>query len=103
MWKLRNLCVDPAFQRRGVGGILLEWGQKQAARERCPVVLTASMKGQQLYRKKGFRAYGIVPCEGFMDVPMFIWEPPGMEGWWGTKADGKAKGQPEGKHAEDAF
>ncbi|KAL8820399.1 MAG: hypothetical protein Q9191_007528, partial [Dirinaria sp. TL-2023a] len=40
-WNLRDLGTDPAFQRRGVAGMLLEWGQSQAARERCPVGLTA--------------------------------------------------------------
>ena len=102
-WKLRDISTDPAFQRRGVASMLLEWAQKQAAQERCPVGLTASVIGQQLYRANGFRAYGFIPCEGFMDIPMFLWEPPGMEGWWGTKGDGMIKGQPEGKHSEDAF
>jgi len=103
MWKLQNLCVDPAFQRRGVGGMLIDWGQEQATLEGCPVGLTASMIGQELYRKKGFRAYGHISCEGFQDVPMFVWEPEGMEGWWGTKNDGRVKGRSQETHYEDAF
>ena len=103
MWRLQNLCTDPAFQRRGVGGMLIDWGQKQATLEGCPVLVTASLVGGQLYRKKGFRPYGKTPCAGIPDIPLFIWEPEGMEGWWGTKADGKVKGKPQGKHNEDAF
>lgn len=102
VWKLQNLCVDPAFQRRGVGDMLITWGQEQAAQELCPIGLTASMVGQQLYRKKGFRPYGMNPCEGFLDIPMFIWEPEGMEGWWGTKNDGKHKGKPREEPYEGA-
>lgn len=103
MWKLRNLSVDPAFQRRGVGGMLIDWGQKQATLEGCPIGLTASMVGQELYRKKGFRAYGHVSCEGFEDIPMFVWEPEGMEGWCGTKNDGSIKGRPREMRYEDAI
>ena len=75
MWKLHNLVTDPKYQRRGVGGRLIEWGQEQARKEGTCVGLTASMVGQQVYRKKGFRMYGVVPCEGFLDVPMMIWVP----------------------------
>ena len=83
--------------------MFIDWGQKQATLERCPIGLTASTVGQLLYRKKGFRPYGLVPCEGFLNIPMFIWEPEGMEGWWGLKGDGKRKGEPQGKHTEEVF
>ncbi len=101
MWKLQNLCVDPAFQRRGVGRMLIDWGQKQATLEGCPVCLTSSMVGQELYQKMGFRAYGHISCEGFEDVPMFVWEPEGKDGWWGSKNDGSIKGKPRKVHYKD--
>lgn len=92
MWKLHNLATDPKFQHRGVGGMLIAWGQEQARKEGVCVGLTASMVGQGLYRKKGFRSYGAIPCSGFMDVPMMIWELEGKEGAWGLYRDGKQKG-----------
>ena len=95
MWELHNLATDPAVQHRGVGGMLIEWGQEQACREGVCVGLTASMVGQELYRKKGFRLYGVIPCDGFMDVPMMVWEPEGREGEWGLYRDGKEKGRVE--------
>ena len=103
MWELQNLATDPAFQRRGVGRMLIDWGQEQATLEGCPIGLTSSMVGELLYRKKGFRPYGAIPCEGFQDIPMFIWEPEGMEGWWGMQNDGKVKGKPQDEHTEEAF
>ena len=92
MWKLNNLAVDPRFQHRGVGGMLIAWGQEQARTENVCVGLTASVVGQGVYRKKGFRMYGELPWPGFIDVPMMIWEPEGKEGAWGLYKDGKQKG-----------
>ncbi|KAL8789771.1 MAG: hypothetical protein Q9195_006663 [Heterodermia aff. obscurata] len=92
MWKLLNLATDPKFQHRGVGGMLIAWGQEQARKEDVCVGLTASMVGQSVYRKKGFRIYGKIPCPDFPDVPMMIWEPEGKEGAWGLYKDGKQKG-----------
>ena len=92
MWKLNNLATDPRFQHRGVGGMLIAWGQEQARRENVCVGLTASIVGQGVYRKKGFRMYGVLPWPGFIDVPMMIWEPEGKEGAWGLYRDGKQKG-----------
>ena len=92
MWKLNDLATDPRFQRRGVGGMLIAWGQEQARRENVCVGLNASVVGQGVYRKKGFRMYGVIPWPDFIDVPMMIWEPEGKEGAWGTYKDGKQKG-----------
>lgn len=92
MWKLQSLATDPKFQHRGVGSMLIAWGQEQARREGICVGLTASIVGQGVYLKKGFRMYGVIPCPGFMDVPMMVWEPEGKEGSWGVYKDGKPKG-----------
>lgn len=92
MWKLHNLATDPRFQHRGVGSMLIAWGQEQARRESVYGGLNASIVGQCVYLKKGFRMYGVIPCPGFMDVPMMVWEPEGNEGAWGIYKDGKPKG-----------
>ncbi len=89
LWKLRNLCVSPDFQRRGIGAMLLAWGKEQAEQERCPVGLSSSTKGKGLYEKQGFRRYGTIKVEGFPvdDVPVFLWEPKGMEGKHGVRGN----------------
>ena len=92
MWKLRDLATDPRFQHRGVGSMLIAWGQEQARREGVCVGLTASIVGQGVYLKMGFRMYGVIPCPGFRDMPMMVWEPDGKEGAWGVYKDGKLKG-----------
>lgn len=91
LWKLRNLCVPPEFQRRGIGVMLLTWGKEQAQMEGCAVGLTSSMKGKGLYEKEGFRRYSTIKVEGFPvdDVPVFLWEPPGMKGRWGAESETK--------------
>ena len=94
MWKLRNLCTDPAFQRRGIAGMLIEWGQERATEEGRPIGLESSMMALGVYEKKGFRHYGKIPIKGFIDAEMMLWEPKGMEGWWGMRGDGKVKGKP---------
>ena len=92
MWKLNSLATEPRFQHRGVGGMLITWGQEQARRENVCIGLTASVVGQGVYRKKGFRMYGVLPWPGFIDLPMMVWEPEGKEGAWGFYRDGKQKG-----------
>ncbi len=91
MWKLRNLCVSPDFQRRGIGALLMAWGKEQAEREGCPIGLSSSTKGKGLYEKQGFRRYSTIKVDGFPvdDVPVLLWEPKGMEGRWGSGTDTK--------------
>lgn len=74
------LAVSVNHQRRGVGGRLVDWGLERAERDGLPAVLCASVKGRNLYHKKGFRFL----CDtkfppGECDMAM-LWEPPGMEG-----------------------
>ena len=49
--------VDPGFQRRGVGGRLVEWGIENANKEGIPATTLGSQVGQSMYRKKGFKDY----------------------------------------------
>ena len=85
MWRLRGLCVEPAFQGLGAAGKLLEWGKEQASKEACPIGLSSSRMAEAVYIKKGFRRYGRMLVNGAIEVPVMIWEPEGMEGKWGTK------------------
>jgi GNAT superfamily N-acetyltransferase len=48
------LVVDPAFQRRGLGKLLLQDGLERAHRAGFPVFLSASPKGVPLYKSLGF-------------------------------------------------
>ncbi|KAL9131693.1 MAG: hypothetical protein Q9217_000434 [Psora testacea] len=82
LWKLQNLCVNPSFQRRGIGALLIQWGKEQATKEKVPVGMSSSEMGSGLYIRQGFKRYATLRVEGFpvADVPVFLWEPPGMEG-----------------------
>ena len=85
IWKLRALCVEPAFQRLGAASKLLEWGKEQASREGCPIGLSSSQVAEAVYLKRGFRRYARMLVNGVIEVPVMIWEPEGMEGKWGAK------------------
>ena len=87
--KLQHLCVHLAFQRRGVGSMLLDWGKEQAEREGVPIGLESSEKARPMYMHNGFRRYGKMHLTDFPidDVPIFIWEPKGMEGRWGAEEE----------------
>ena len=65
---LQNLCVEPAWQRRGVGKRLIEVGQKEARREGVKVVLTSSEVGAKLYTHMGFVRIGELKIEGWRRV-----------------------------------
>lgn len=52
---LKLLHTDPAHQRRGAGGMCLQWGTAQADRLGLPSYLEASAEGRPLYEKFGFK------------------------------------------------
>lgn len=91
MWRLRSLCTDLPYQRRGIGSMLIAWGKERATEDGVPIGLSSSMEGQGLYLKEGFRLYKTVKIEGFPigEVPVLLWEPPGLEGQWGSEKDKK--------------
>ncbi len=74
-WDLLMLCVSPLFQRRGVGGRLLDWGFDKATREGVPVGVQSSPAGEGLYRGKGFRVINWVKIAEGIEDPVLIWEP----------------------------
>ncbi|KAJ4290223.1 hypothetical protein N0V90_010438 [Kalmusia sp. IMI 367209] len=81
-WHLGLIGVSPKFQRRGVGSMLVQQGQKFAAQEGVPMTLEASVVGRRLYLKNGFKkVHEMAICDGYVDHLM-VWEPAGSEGTW---------------------
>lgn len=64
-YTLQNLCVEPRWQRKGVGARLIELGQREARREGIRVVLTSSEAGAGLYARMGFVRKGELRVEGW--------------------------------------
>jgi ribosomal protein S18 acetylase RimI-like enzyme len=75
-WHLKYVGVDPAFQRRGVGGLLVGAGMEMAYEEGVPVMLEASPNGKRLYEKMGFVVVGemVLPGAGVAG-PVMRWDP----------------------------
>ncbi|KAL8707719.1 MAG: hypothetical protein Q9220_007299 [cf. Caloplaca sp. 1 TL-2023] len=79
-WHLRNLCVDPKYQRRGVGAMLLSWGLEQANQDKVPITLSTSTMAESLYRRHGFKTWRRKDMPGVrMDAPSLIRWPFGKE------------------------
>ncbi|KAJ7125416.1 hypothetical protein C8R44DRAFT_783048 [Mycena epipterygia] len=57
-WFFSLIAVDPAYQYRGVGQALLQWGLDQADAESLEVYLESSENGVRLYEKNGFELVG---------------------------------------------
>lgn len=76
-WELEVLAIHPAFQRQGLGSILLTWGMNQASLYQLPVVVAATINGEHLYRKHGFKECSRIHLEdsGFGWAAM-VWRPP---------------------------
>jgi GNAT superfamily N-acetyltransferase len=78
MWYLLALAVHPDFQRKGVGGELLQWGLKQAQDRGEKVYLEATEAGFGLYSKKGFDIVGMMVVrdkEDEMAGRCMLWTP----------------------------
>jgi GNAT superfamily N-acetyltransferase len=78
MWYLAILCVNPKFQRRGVGAALVDWGLTHARARGEKAYLEASPFGKPLYIKKGFKVVGdLVVGEGDdqLNLPCMLWDP----------------------------
>ena len=54
---LMYMCVDPAWQRRGAGRMLMQWGTHRCDELGIPAYLEASPFGYPLYRGCGFEDY----------------------------------------------
>ncbi|ORY12158.1 acyl-CoA N-acyltransferase [Clohesyomyces aquaticus] len=54
VWELSQAFVDPSYQRRGVGRLLLEWGIQLADSAGYPLYLEGTPSGKLLYEQFGF-------------------------------------------------
>ena len=74
-WWLDGLAIDPAYQRRGIGSKLMEWGMERSKEEGIPITLDASSAGLRLYQKLGFREAQLnVIVDGIKERSM-VWSP----------------------------
>jgi GNAT superfamily N-acetyltransferase len=76
------LHADPAFQGRGAGGLLVEWGTKKADELGLPAYLESSPKGHRVYERYGFKDlevfyFDVAPYggTGVYEEPLMIREP----------------------------
>jgi GNAT superfamily N-acetyltransferase len=72
------LAVDPAYQRKGVGSALVQWGAEKADTMKNEAVVESSVFGKGLYEKHGFQFVKDVilePPEEFADrdAQEFAW------------------------------
>jgi predicted GNAT family acetyltransferase len=53
-WYLNLCCIDPAYQKRGVGKPLVQWGLQKAREENVHASVTTSYQNEQFYLRCGF-------------------------------------------------
>lgn len=85
------LHTDPAFQGRGAGGKLIEWGTKIADKLGLPAYLEASPKGHSVYQRHGFEDLEVFDLDlskyggtGIYKEPIMLREPAGPKPAAGT-------------------
>ena len=71
---LHFIAVSPSYQRKNIGGQLVDWGLEHAKREGVPATLTASPVGLGLYRKRGFKVMNALDVGGMFD-PAMVFDP----------------------------
>ena len=75
LW-LAGVCVDPKFQRKGVGKRLLAWGMNRGKEENVSLGLISSPKGKALYESLGFKAvYSFEGLPEELNNPLMKWQP----------------------------
>jgi len=52
------LCIDPDYQRKGLGRMLLRWGLDKADAEGKRAFLTSTPEGKPLYLSEGMKEMG---------------------------------------------
>ncbi|KAF2127680.1 hypothetical protein P153DRAFT_294915 [Dothidotthia symphoricarpi CBS 119687] len=63
-WYLSLCCIDPAFQKRGFGYELVDWGVKKAREENVHASVIASHENEKFYLRCGFDEIVGNGCEG---------------------------------------
>lgn len=77
-WFLKLLVIDPKFQRKGLGTLLVKWGTNQADQEGADAWLESSPMGKGAYLKAGFRVLGMdripepMAKRGYLEWPYMI-------------------------------
>lgn len=56
---VQNMCVLPECQGRGIGHAIMAWGCRVFDEQRLDAYLEASVAGERLYSKFGFRVIGM--------------------------------------------
>lgn len=85
-WHAHSLVVDPYYQGKGIGKLLMAEPLNRAQRERVIMGLNASPHGEFLYRKLGFELLGDFSHRPHTEGPddkgggFMIWYPEGYEG-----------------------
>lgn len=79
-WFLKVLTIDPPYQRKGLGTLLVKWGTKKADQDGVDAWLESSPMGKGAYLKAGFRVLGMDRVEekraekGYVEWPYMIHE-----------------------------
>lgn len=77
IFTLEICAVDPAFQRRGIAGKLVEWGLEEAKkRGNLECTTEGSVMGRGVYRKLGFRDEGVGDIQWDVDEEFKDWDKP---------------------------
>lgn len=74
---LIGIGVEPEYQRRGVGSMLMRCMLEQAAAERQKFYLVATEDGKPLYEAFGFEMLGAFDLSGIPHYSM-LWIPPNV-------------------------
>lgn len=110
-WQLASVCVDPRYQRRGVGRMLVAWRLERSREEGAalglpplPAVLVASVGGFALYARLGFRVLAWVGEELEMDAgggAAMVWDEGGV--WVRAVGEGDEVGSRGGQRIEVVY
>lgn len=79
-WFLKLLAIDPKYQRKGLGTMLVKWGTERSNKEGIDAWLESSPMGKGAYLKAGFRVLGMDKIDhprakkGYVEWPYMIHE-----------------------------
>ena len=78
--KLNSFFVDPHFQKKGIGTILLKWGSDLADNDHVPCYLASTPSAYHVYCANAFTA------REWLDIDLREWGPGGKDGnrGWGN-------------------
>jgi GNAT superfamily N-acetyltransferase len=98
---LHLIVIDPEAQGKGVGRVLLDWGEDLAVKEDLPLFLESNLEAVGFYEKSGLArlSHDVAVDAGdgreAILIPAFVWEGEERKGRW-LELDGD-DGVPEGR------